>query len=97
MEVVPSVEMNRADQDAKQLLLEIAHCEVARRHCEVTRERGPCSAIVASQEASSWESFQAPEPWSGDLVRAPILFLSSNPSISTTEAFQTGHGTIQPW
>ena len=30
---------------------------------------------------------QVPEPWSGDLEGAPVLFLSSNPSISTAEVY----------
>ena len=30
---------------------------------------------------------QVPEPWSGNLEHAPILFLSSNPSISTAELY----------
>lgn len=46
-----------------------------------------CSAIIDIQGALSWESFQVPEPWSGRLLTTPILFLSSNPSISGTEAY----------
>ena len=39
------------------------------------------------QEARSLAGLQVPEPWSGDLEGAPILFLSSNPSISTAELY----------
>ena len=82
--------MIKADQNAKQLLLEIARCEVAQQHWGIRRLKSPCSAIVATQKAPSWEGFQVPEPWSGDIVRVPILFLSSNPSVSNTEAFPRG-------
>jgi hypothetical protein len=41
----------------------------------------PCSTIVRSQGVTSIDDFQVPEPWSGRLSIAPILFLSSNPSI----------------
>jgi hypothetical protein len=34
----------------------------------------------AAQELS-YETFQLPEPWCGQIDRAPILFVSSNPSI----------------
>jgi len=35
------------------------------------------------------EEHQVPEPWSGQLARAPILFVSSNPSISRSEDYPT--------
>jgi hypothetical protein len=81
------VDVNGANQDTQQLLLEIARCDVAATNCEIAGPGGPCSIIVNSQGVANWKEFQVPEPWSGDLVRAPILFLSSNPNISTTEAF----------
>lgn len=51
-----------------------------------------CSEIVRSQRAAAWNAFQVPEPWSGHLEEAPILFFSSNPSISTHEAYPNGAG-----
>jgi hypothetical protein len=52
-------------------------------------ESGPsthdCSDIVQyqvrTQNVKSYEDFQLPEPWTGQIDRAPILFVSSNPSI----------------
>lgn len=45
----------------------------------------PCRKIVCSQPA---EGFQPPEPWRGHIDIAPILFLSSNPSINENDPFQ---------
>ena len=44
----------------------------------------PCHRIVCSQPA---DAFQAPEPWRGHIDTAPILFVSSNPSISGNSEF----------
>jgi hypothetical protein len=49
----------------------------------------PCSTIVQIQPPPR-ENFQVPEPWSGHLEKAPILFLSSNPSISESEEYPLG-------
>ena len=46
----------------------------------------PCHTIVSSQNNPD-EPFQLPEPWSGDLENAPILFIGSNPSISYDEDY----------
>lgn len=81
--------------DPKRLLLEIAGCPVAKSHFENSNFRSPCLDIVATQRAESWPTFQVPEPWSGNLTTAPILFLSSNPSISETEAYPRGDSTDQ--
>lgn len=51
----------------------------------------PCSDIVGVQEHTSRERHQVPDPWSGAIEQAPILFVSSNPSISTDEPYP-GHG-----
>lgn len=49
----------------------------------------PCYKIVASQNAATRSEFQVPEPWVGRIDVAPILFLSSNPSIGE-DAHATG-------
>jgi hypothetical protein len=66
---------------SRSLLLEIARCPIVALRLSEPHERHPCQSIVATQSASTAESFQVPEPWSGSLSGAPILFLSSNPSI----------------
>ncbi|HVA23764.1 MAG TPA: hypothetical protein VMW62_05160 [Chloroflexota bacterium] len=67
---------------AAQLLLDIARCPVAQQ-C-LKGAASACSTIVATQPA---DRFHLPEPWNGDLERAPILFLSSNPSIGPAERY----------
>ena len=92
--------------DTNELLLAITRCpevEKAQRdggHC--------CHEIVCSQRAGD---FQAPEPWRGHIETAPILFVSSNPSIADpdpdypradwqddkiVEYFQEGFGRMRP-
>lgn len=65
------------------LLIKIARCQIMDQ-CLKNRN-GHCSDIVLSQKnkSSSWsrENHQVPEPWSGNLAEAPILFVGSNPSI----------------
>ena len=50
----------------------------------------PCMKIVQWQKTHknlAYQDHQLPEPWSGDIERAPLLFISSNPSLSTTEMY----------
>lgn len=69
------------------LLQEIAHCPIV-EECKTDPHGGhPCTAIVMSQASEFLANHQVPEPWSGHLEIAPILFLSSNPSIGTNEDY----------
>jgi hypothetical protein len=61
------------------LLLEIARCPNFN-----SNEENPCQTIVGTQLETD---YQLPEPWSGDLEDAPILFLSSNPSMGMREKY----------
>jgi hypothetical protein len=76
---------NRVDKagheagDINDLLLEIARCSNFK-----SKKGNHCKTIVQTQPQ---EDYQLPEPWSGDLQNAPILFLSSNPSISSKEKY----------
>jgi hypothetical protein len=57
----------------------IAYC----RNVELCRHGDgshPCSKIVQSQHVSD-KNFQVPEPWRGQIDKARILFIGSNPSI----------------
>jgi uracil-DNA glycosylase len=70
---------------AHDLLLEIAHCPVA-RGCLADPESGhPCARIVLSQRTTDIAEHHLPEPWDGDLAHAPLLFIGSNPSIDPAE------------
>src|SRR5690606_19539297 len=67
-------------------------CPVASECLSSPGRQHPCSNIVGSQDAVPDGAFQVPEPWSGHLSTAPILFVSSNPSISYEEEYP-----IQSW
>jgi hypothetical protein len=74
-----------------QILVDISGCEIVRRLVWIPGNPDhPCCDIVSTQNVPSWSSFQVPEPWSGHIAKRPILFLSSNPSISQTEAYLRG-------
>jgi hypothetical protein len=72
------------------LLREIAHCPNI-QHCYDTRQSShPCSKILSVQSSyhsHTLDQHQVPEPWVGDLEHAPILFLSSNPSLDEEDKF----------
>ncbi len=64
----------------RDLLLAITRCPNV-VHIKTTGDRNhPCFAVVDAQPGSL-DDFQVPEPWSGHLAEAPILFISSNPGI----------------
>ena len=71
------------------LLSEIVHCPHAQKCREDIAAENPCRKIVDYQSSLGLEKFQVPEPWSGQIERAPILFLSSNPSIGCDEDYPT--------
>ena len=74
-------------QSSRDLLLRIAHCPNIDT-CVNGATDHPCKMIVDEQTPNGFPR-QIPEPWNGDLEHAPILFLSSNPSISPTEVYPT--------
>ena len=92
--------------DTNELLLAITRCpEVEKARFD---DNHRCHEIVCSQRAGD---FQAPEPWRGHIETAPILFVSSNPSIADpdpdypradwqddkiVEYFQEGFGRMRP-
>lgn len=77
-EVLAAVRRPRYPPRVSDLLLRIARCDnLASARCSAAH---PCHRIVTSQSPAE-ESFQMPEPWNGRLASAPLLFLSSNPSI----------------
>lgn len=68
--------------EMQDLLLQIARCELI--NCARVDTHHPCHKIVHLQED---KFFQVPEPWSGRIHSAPILFISSNPSINELEDY----------
>ena len=75
----------------KQLLLSIARCPNIGKCLDPSLESHPCQEIVLSQDVAEIKDFQIPEAWSGQLGQAPLLFLSSNPSIGDDEVYPTGN------
>jgi uracil-DNA glycosylase len=71
--------------DLRQLLGEIAHCSIAKAiRLGDSPVSVPCHNVVSLQAG---KSFQLPEPWSGQLDTAPLLFVSSNPAIDELEVY----------
>jgi hypothetical protein len=62
------------------LLLKIARCPHVKAWLSSPCNSNKCCGILATQKVNG-DAHQIPEPWSGDIMKAPILFLSSNPSI----------------
>lgn len=75
------------------LLFDIAKCY---NFCDLLKECNTshsCDDIINFQRicgnAKSFCDFQLPEPWSGDIINAPILVISSNPAYSSCELYPT--------
>jgi len=66
------------------VLESIIHCEILAR-CKAGEDL-PCSKVVSVQDVPLSEH-QVPEPWTGHLDRARLIFISSNPSIDPREAY----------
>lgn len=64
----------------RKLALSIARCDQVEKAC--SDRSHDCHKIVRAQEYLGKEYRQSPEPWAGDLLRAKVLFVASNPSIS---------------
>jgi hypothetical protein len=79
--------------DAGKLALEISSCsEVANALSDASH---PCHGVV-SWQAKQWiptittianSDMHRPEAWTGDITKAPIIFLSSNPSFNKDENY----------
>jgi uracil-DNA glycosylase len=71
------------------LLREITRCPNVLSCFQGNINSHPCSRIIQHQRTESINQYQVPEPWSGDIGEAAVLFLSSNPSISSEEEYPT--------
>lgn len=67
------------------LLLEIARCPNVARCFESACHDHPCTTIVNHQSTLGIDEPYVPVPWIGHIATAPILFLSSNPSVTGVE------------
>lgn len=68
------------------LLIKIARCPEMTRSLESPAPNHPCSTVVTAQGRSRAD-YHLPEPWSGQIETAPILFVGSNPSFNPAEHF----------
>jgi hypothetical protein len=74
------------------LLLDICNCSNFNSVTSNRDVRNPCNEVVNFQNkgGSNYTSeYHIPEPWSGDIVNASILFISSNPSYANGEFYPT--------
>jgi hypothetical protein len=74
------------------LLIDIARCSNFCNLITNIDNDDSCNDIIDYQRTigvSEESDFQIPEPWSGDLLNAPILFISSNPAIELIELYPT--------
>jgi len=72
------------------LLFDIAECKNFLALTALSNPKHPCDKIVEFQRTQKTKfkiKFQIPEPWNGDIVNAPILIVSSNPSYSHEELY----------
>lgn len=72
-------------QEARNLLLAITRCPVAEATLRGGRSRA--RADIVGVQGVGLEEFQIPEPWSGHLATAPVLFLGSNPGYAVSEEY----------
>lgn len=87
----PAVSAPRGSDATARHLVAIARCPNVAACLNGDGSGHPCATIVLNQwvgisreeRLARWhEAHQLPEPWDGHLETAPILFVSSNPSIS---------------
>lgn len=78
-------DIDMATLKASQLLLKIARCEDVNDYLQSTMDGNhPCKEICSVQPPKD-HCFQVPEPWRGDIENAPLLFVSSNPSLDFSD------------
>ncbi|MEI2276702.1 hypothetical protein OHC50_04385 [Paenarthrobacter ilicis] len=66
----------------QELALSVARCnELSAANDPLTGHKHPCHKVVRSQDSHAGP-FQVPEAWAGNLAKAQVVFLSSNPAIS---------------
>lgn len=90
---------------AHELLVEIARCPLAQACLSSETPHHPCSRIVfyqwperpAADRLERWQhEHHMPEPWYGHLEQAPILFVSSNPSIRKPSSVPVADQPLPP-
>jgi hypothetical protein len=85
--------MRQDANEQDQLLIEIARCRLVELNVCDQRSTHPCHEVVLHQwpetpnadaRAARWRrEHHVPEPWVGQIETAPLLFVSSNPSLAS--------------
>jgi hypothetical protein len=70
------------------LLLEIGRCPNVPSSLDRLKPGHPCAIVVSAQGLPA-DEMHVPEPWSGHIESAPLLFVSWNPSWNPRERFPT--------
>ncbi|MDD5603997.1 MAG: hypothetical protein PHG48_08010 [Eubacteriales bacterium] len=70
----------------EQLIKEIVNCRNIVNYSNDSSDSNPCT-IILNQQRKDNKTFQLPEPWSGNIKDAPMLFIGSNPGICTEEEY----------
>lgn len=68
----------------REVLLQIARCQNFENFNQLQDDH-PCRPVIAHQAnhlAPAIDAFHVPEPWRGDILHAPLLFISSNPGFN---------------
>jgi hypothetical protein len=76
----------KTSSELKNLLFSITRCPNITLHF-LEEKSTPCRKIINSQGVNKRSNFQVPEPWNGVIDKAPVLFVSSNPSIADQEQY----------
>lgn len=69
------------------LLKDISRCRNICGCFSSDNSDNPCCGLIESQNVSSIDDFQIPEPWSGFIETAPILFISDYQRLNREEEY----------
>jgi hypothetical protein len=81
--------MNHPQRAQEALMIAIARCPLVEAQFRDPSLSQRCTGVIKAQAPLLRETHQVPEPWSGRLDSAPVLFFGSNPSINPVEVFPT--------
>ena len=68
---------------AQKIAWDIINCGL----CNAPNTNSVCNPLYRSQSCSTLQDFQIPEPWNGDIINAPILFVGLNPGFTEDELY----------
>lgn len=69
--------------NARQIAWDIINCGLK----NAPNTNSVCNPLYRSQVCPTLQDFQIPEPWNGDIINAPILFVGINPGFMVDELY----------